>query len=100
MALFQSLAVLAATPRLRWASGKVKSGGNIYDITTGLATTINGGASFAESPTIDHTIITVTPIGVGKLRTKHFKPTSTSDPTPTSCGQGDPVTMTWWAVGT
>jgi hypothetical protein len=102
MSLYESMALPKALKGKRLATGQNTPEGGDYGVDTGMAVVEYCGVSLAVAPTIDHTYSFAIPsvANEGHINIKSYKPTDNGDPTPTACGNGEPVLVSWWAIGT
>jgi len=100
VALHQSMGVVGALVGKAFVCG-TRTTGVVTNFATGLSSVDFCGVSLAAVPTIDHSFATISTLGSteGTVRVSNWKPTGTTNPTPTAITGPDAVAITWWAVG-
>ncbi len=99
MSLFQSLAIRAAQAGKKFVTGVKTPTSSDHDIATGLNTVDHCGITFVQPKVITHDQSVAFPSSTaGSITLQHFKPTATTNPTPTDATTPW-KTVQWWAIG-
>jgi hypothetical protein len=101
MSLYRSLGAAGDSAGKRWVSGTETPAGATHDVASGLGVVEQCGVSLAAAPTIDHSMSQAAPksSNTSFIRIRSYKPTSNSNPTPTTITTGEAEAVTWWAIG-